>query len=112
MNTAVPSLRAHLHTEPGYRVFVTFWGGLGVLDVGGSVGAPPAVRLWTMVAIAAGCSVRAPLVTALLVGSTAWLLVEGFVVNSEGLLHWGGPADAVRLVLLLSTAVLCARSSR
>ncbi len=41
-------------------------------------------------------------------GALGWLLLNGFVVDGDGDLHWHGHADVVRLVLLLSAAAALA----
>ncbi len=41
----------------------------------------------------------------LLAGLLGWLCLTGFVVNSDGQLHWHGPADALRAGLLLAAGV-------
>ncbi|MCW2781644.1 MAG: hypothetical protein JWR35_2093 [Marmoricola sp.] len=96
-------LRAHVRQLPSYRVFLVFWGGLALVGLTDGLGATARVIL--MAALVAACCRRATRMTVLLVAGTAWLLVNGFVVNNYGQLHLVGGTDVVRLLLLVGVGL-------
>jgi hypothetical protein len=95
-----------LQQLPAYRVGVMLWGGLGAIDVTHALAAPAVVQVTVVVLLVAGLSRHVPRPAALLVAGTGWLLVNGFVVDSFGLLAWHGAPDAARLGLLGGVAML------
>jgi hypothetical protein len=105
-------LGVHLIEAPGPRLFVVLWGGLALVDLARAWHAPALVALALLGGLVVACSVGQVVGVALAVAGVAWLVVTGFVVNTDGALRISGPADAVRLALLGAVAVLVARAHR
>jgi hypothetical protein len=91
---------------PAYRVGVMLWGGLAAIDLARAVAAPAAVQTIAVAALVAGPSRHVSRAAGLLVAGTGWRLVDGFVVDDDGLLAWHGVADAVRLGVLVAVALV------
>lgn len=106
-----PDLRARIAADPPYRLFAALWGGLALVDMGRAAHAPAPVQVALLVVLAAACCVDQGVGTALAVAVTVWLVVTGFVVNTDGHLRLGGPGDLLRLVVL-GLAALAARGVR
>jgi len=103
-------LREHLVRSAAGRLFAAYWGSLVVVDLTRGLG--DVVGLLALLTLAVLCSTRqGPLVSAG-VAATVWLFLTGFVVNSYGLLALSGPADAVRLGVLVLAAIVTARITR
>lgn len=104
-------LGADLRRAPSYRLLVALWGGLAVVDGIHLLGGPVLLQVAAVTALVAVCSARTGRLTALAIAGIGWLLLNGFVVNTLGELHWQGAADALRAGLLLVVA-LAARQAR
>ncbi len=95
-------LRRTLLGAASGRLFAAYWGCLGLVDLTRS--APDVVGVAAVAVLVAGLSVRQRPLVALALAGTGWLFVTGFVVHSLGVLAVGGPADAVRLGVLVAAA--------
>jgi hypothetical protein len=89
----------------GVRLAVVLGGGLALTDVTRMAGAPSYVALAALALLVATASLGMGSGTALAAGFVGWLLATGFVVHHFGVLAYDGPADLVRLALLLAVAV-------
>ena len=98
----VPLVRL-LWTDAGARLFAAYWACLAVVDLTGD-----SVTVAGVAVVVAVCSVRQRVGTAVAVGVTGWLFVTGFLGDRHGELVVHGPADAVRLALLVTAAVATA----
>ena len=94
---------AHL---AGVRLAIVLWGGLALTDATRLAGAPPYVGVAALALLVAAASIGMGIGTALGTGGVGWLLATGFVVHRFGVLAYDGPADLVRLLLLVGVAVL------
>ena len=96
----------------GVRVGVVLWGGLTVVDAGRLTHAPSYAELGAVALLVTAASVgmRAP--TALSAAGVGWLVVNGFVVHSLGVLGFEGRADVARLGLLVVLASAASRARR
>ena len=104
--TTSPDLRTHLARDSSPRLFVALWGGLALVDAARVGQAPPNVQFLALAALAGACSIGQGLGAALAVAGIVWLVTLGFVVNSLGVLAITGPADGLRLALLVLAAVI------
>ena len=100
-------LRAHVRELPSFRLLVMFWGGLAVLDATRFLN--DSAQFAAVVVLLALCSRHVVRTTALVLAGIAWLLVNGFVVNDYGQLHWSGLVDATALAVLLVVAMVAKR---
>jgi hypothetical protein len=89
-------------------LFVAYWGSVTAVDVTGA--GPVAVGAVALVVVV--CSLRQRLGVAVGVAGIGWVFVTGFVANAGGALAVHGPADAVRLLLLVSAGVAAAALTR
>jgi hypothetical protein len=48
---------------------------------------------------------RLPIGAAAFTGVVGWLCVEGFLLSSDGVLHWHGPSDLLLLAAILAAAL-------
>lgn len=99
-------LRTHVRELPAFRLLVMFWGGLAVLDV--IRGASDTVQIAAMLVAVALCARACTRTTAMAIACIAWLLVNGFVLNSYGQLRWTGLGD-LAVGGLLTIVALAAR---
>ena len=94
------------------------------LPFGFAVGAAFALMLWASAALsglsarpsAAGLAVMATIAAllgwfstwpgALVTAALGWLMLDGFVIDRYGVLHWHGRADAVRLAVLAASGLV------
>jgi hypothetical protein len=100
-----PDLRTHLSHAPAARLFLAFWGGLAVVDVARAAQAQPTLQVFLLAAFAGACSVGQRVGPALAVSGIVWLVALGFVVNTMGVLAIAGPADGLRLALIVVSAL-------
>ena len=96
----------------GVRVGIVLWGGLAVVDVSSLAGAPSYAEVAALAVLVTLASVGARAVTALCAAGVGWLVVNGFVVHSVGVLGFDGAPDTVRLILLVVLAVAASRVRR
>jgi hypothetical protein len=96
----------------GVRVGVVLWGGLALVDALRLTHAPSYAGLGAVALVVTATSVgmRAP--TALTAALVGWLVVNGFVVHSVGVLGFDGTPDAARLGLLVGLAATASRARR
>lgn len=89
----------------GGRLFVALWGGLALVDlVGRAVDSMVAGAL--VVLLVAACEVRQPLLAAVSIAATGWLVINGFVMHHYGQLGFGAASWwALVLVLAIGVAV-------
>jgi hypothetical protein len=87
----------------GARLFVAYWGALAVVDV-----ADGTLAVAGAAVLVAACSVHQHAFTAVAVAVEVWLFLVAFLGNRDGTLAVHGPADAVRLLLLLTVATTTA----
>lgn len=106
------TIGAHLAEAPGPRLFVVFWGGLALVDVSRAWDAPTTLEIALLAGVAVACSIGQATGTAVALAGVAWLVVTGFVVNPDGALRLTGPADALRLGVLVAVAVAAAGQRR
>ena len=102
----VPLARLLRH-DAGARLFAAYWACLVVVDLTASSFTVAGVAV-----VVAACSVRQRVRTAVAVGVTGWLFVTGFLGDRHGELVVHGPADVVRVVLLVTAAVATALGTR
>jgi hypothetical protein len=76
----------------------------------GAAAIPSGDTGWRLIVVAAAVGLFAALTVdwraAVFIAGLAWLVVDGFLVDQYGQLSWHGPADLVRLVVLVATAGL------
>ena len=101
-----PSLGRHVAGLLAGRLFVVFWGGLVVIDLGLASGLPAPVTGGALVVLTAGCSWRQGWVGSVAVAAVSWLMVNGFVENAAGQLALTGRADLIWLLALFAPALL------
>ncbi len=101
--TPVPSLASTLAGRPAGRLFATFWGSLVTVDVTRPAGVP--VGLGALAALVACCSLRQRGLVPVGLAVVAWLVATGFLLDGSGALVLHGPADAVRLLGLVTVAL-------
>jgi hypothetical protein len=97
---------------PGVRVGLVLWGGLAVVDLGRVTAAPSYAVLAALAVLVTVSSVGVRLGTALCVAVVGWLIVNGFVVHSLGVLRFDGTPDTARLALLVALAAAATRVRR
>ena len=102
-------MRRHLVEGSAARLFAAYWGSLLLVDLTHGVRslALPAVAL-----LVAALSTGRTVAVAVCVAVIGWLFVTGFAVNSLGELRVTGPADGVRVAVLLAGAMLGRLASR
>ena len=103
--TTSRDLPSHLVHAAAPRLFLALWGGLAVVDVARVGQAPASLQVGLLAALAGVCSIGQRIGPALAVAGTVWLVALGFVVNTSGVLALTGPADGLRLALLVTTAL-------
>ena len=106
------TIGAHLAEAPGPRLFVVFWGGLALVAVWRAWDAPTPLELALGAGVGVDGSLGLATGTAVALAGVAWLVVTGFVVNPDGALRLTGPADALRLGVLVAAAVAAAGQRR
>ena len=102
--------REQLWSTQGARLFAAYWLSLAAVDL--TRAAPGPLRLGVVVVLVAACSLHQGAGTAGAIGVIGWLFVDGFVSHAHGVLAVDGPADVVRLFLLVAVAVATGRTSR
>jgi hypothetical protein len=96
----------------GVRVGVVLWGGLALVDVGRLAHAPSYAALGAVAVLVTVSSVGMRTSTALAAALVGWLVIDGFVVHSVGVLGFDGPPDVARLGLLVGLATTASRARR
>ncbi len=66
---------------------------------------PPTLQVALLVGLAGACSVGQRMRSAIAVAGIVWLVTLGFVVHTRGELALTGPADGLRLAVLVVTAL-------
>jgi hypothetical protein len=102
----VPVARVLRH-DAGARLFAAYWACLVVVDLTAGSFTVAGVTL-----VVAACSVRQRVRTAVALGVTGWLFVTGFLGDRHGELVVHGPADVVRVALLVTAATAAALGTR
>ena len=110
--TDPPAVRVPWAGLPGVRVGFVLWGGLAVVDLGRLTAAPSYAVLTALAVLVTVVSVGVRVRTALCVAVVGWLIVNGFVVHSLGVLGFDGTPDTARLALLVALAVAATRVRR
>ena len=96
----------------GVRVGIVLWRGLALVDVGRLAHAPSYAELGAVALLVAASSVGMRTTTALAAALVGWLVVNGFVVHSVGVLGFDGAPDVARLGLLVGLAATASRARR
>jgi hypothetical protein len=96
----------------GVRVGVVLWGGLALVDVGRMTHAPSYAALGAIAVLVTVSSVGMRTSTALAAALVGWLVIDGFVVHSVGVLGFDGTPDVARLGLLVGLAMTASRARR
>jgi hypothetical protein len=96
----------------GVRVGIVLWGGLALVDIGRLSHAPSYAELGAIALLVTASSVGMRTSTALAAALVGWLVVNGFVVHSVGVLGFDGTPDVARLGLLVALATSAARARR
>jgi hypothetical protein len=94
----------------GVRVGIVLWGGLALVDVGRATSAPSYAELGAIALLVTASSVGMRAHTALAAALVGWLVVNGFVVHSLGVLGFDGTPDVARLGLLVGLAATASRA--
>jgi hypothetical protein len=102
-STRVVPLVRLLRSDAGARLFAAYWACLVVVDLTGD-----SLTVAGVAVVVTVCSVRQRVRTAVAVGLTGWLFVTGFLADRHGELVVHGPADVVRLALLVTIGVATA----
>jgi hypothetical protein len=95
---------------PGVRVGIVLWGGLALVDLTRTAGAPSYVGLGALALLVTAASVGMGTWTALCAAVTGCLLVDGFLEHRYGVLGFDGVHDAAVLALLTGCALVGARA--
>ena len=88
------------------------WGGLALVDAGTLAHAPAYAELGAVCLLVVVASIGIGIPAALGVALVGWLVVDGFVVHSLGVLGFDGAPDAARLALLVALAAAATRVRR
>jgi hypothetical protein len=96
----------------GVRVGIVLWGGLLLIDVGRVTHVPSYAELGAVALLVTASSVGMRAYTALAAAGVGWLVVNGFVVHSFGVLGFDGAPDVARLGLLVGLATTASRARR
>jgi hypothetical protein len=96
----------------GLRIGIVLWGGLALVDLGRAVHTPSYAALGAVAVLVTASSVGMPLATAVSSAVVGWLVVNGFVVHSLGVLGFDGTPDVVRLGLLVGLAATASWARR
>jgi hypothetical protein len=96
----------------GVRVGLVLWGGLALVDVGRVTHSPSYTVLGAIAVLVTASSIGMPIPTAVVAAAVGWLVVNGFVVHSVGVLGFDGTPDVVRLGLLVGLATTASRARR
>jgi hypothetical protein len=96
----------------GVRLAVVFWGGLALVDVGRLVAAPSYAELGALALLVAASSIGMRTRTALSAAVVGWLVMDGFIEHSVGVLGFDGTRDTARLALLTALAMTASRVRR
>ena len=96
----------------GVRVGIVLWGGLALVDLGRLAHAPSYAELGAVALLVTASAVGMRTTTALVAALVGWLVVNGFVVHSVGVLGFDGAPDVARLGLLVGLAATASRARR
>ena len=96
----------------GVRVGIVLWGGLALEDIGRLSHVPSYAELGAIALLVTASSVGMRTSTALAAALVGWLVVNGFVVHSVGVLGFDGTPDVARLGLLVGLATTASRARR
>jgi hypothetical protein len=96
----------------GVRVGIVLWGGLAVVDVGGLAGASSYTEVAGLALLVTLASIGVSTATALCAAGVGWLVDNGFVVHSLGVLGYESVSDTLRPALLVVLAVAASRVPR
>jgi len=96
----------------GVRVGIVLWGGLALVDLGRVTHAPSYAELGAIALLVTAASVGMRTSTALAAAVVGWLVVNGFVVHSVGVLGFDGTPDVARIGLLVGLAATASRARR
>ena len=96
----------------GVRVGIVLWGGLALVDLGHLTHAPSYAELAAVALLVTASAVGMRTTTAMVAALVGWLVVNGFVVHSVGVLGFDGTPDVARLGLLVGLAATASRARR
>jgi hypothetical protein len=96
----------------GVRVGIVLWGGLALVDIGRLSHAPSYAELGAIALLVTASSVGMRTSTAFAAALVGWLVVNGFVVHSVGVLGFDGTPDVARIGLLVGLATAASRARR
>jgi hypothetical protein len=96
----------------GIRVGVVLWGGLALVDVRSATHAPPYAALVAIAVLVTVAAVGMSIATALVEAGVGWLVVDGFVLHSLGVLGLDGMPGLALLGLLVALATTASRARR
>jgi len=96
----------------GIRVVVVLWGGLALADIGSATHAPSYAALVAIAVLVTVAAIGMPIATALVEAGVGWLVVDGFVLHSLGVLGLGGTQGLALLGLLVVLATAASRARR